>query len=112
MNDIYSELSNNEKNYKDRDQIRELTKLLKKKNIEIKELKEKLRPKKTLEESMKDLIYRFCLVNNSPYFKREVAARIMRAAVNQCKRMDKRWKNIKGSEMEELLILNGKQINI
>ena len=98
-----------DKIFTDRDKIRELTKLLKEKDTEIKYLKEKLKPKKTIEESIKDLIYRYCLVHNSPYFKREVAARIMRAAVNQCKRMDTRWQNIKGSEMEELLVSNYSQ---
>ena len=99
---------NTQEEYNERDKIRELTimlkerdqrlkekdQMLKEKDQTIKELKDKLKPKKTIEECIKDLIYRFCLVHGSQYFRREVAARIMRAAVNQCKQIDTKWNTL------------------
>ena len=116
---------NTQEEYNERDKIRELTimlkerdqrlkekdQMLKEKDQTIKELKDKLKPKKTIEECIKDLIYRFCLVHGSQYFRREVAARIMRAAVNQCKQIDTKWKDVKGSDMEELLVINSCKLN-
>ena len=116
---------NTQEEYNEKDKIRELTimlkerdqrlkekdQMLKEKDQTIKELKDKLKPKKTIEECIKDLIYRFCLVHGSQYFRREVAARIMRAAVNQCKQIDTKWKDVKGSDMEELLVINSCKLN-
>lgn len=97
---------------KERDQrLKERDQMIKEKENLIKELKDKLKPKKTIEECIKDLIYRFCLVHGSQYFRREVAARIMRAAVNQCKQIDTKWKSVKGSDIEELLVINSCKLN-
>ena len=85
---------------------RKWNKIIKNKNEAIKNLNNLLKPKNTIEEELNKLIYKFNLVPNSTYFKREAAARIMTASVKLCKQLDSKWKNIPESEFEELSNLN------
>ncbi len=65
---------------------------------------------KSIEESIKLLIYRYTLVPESLYFRREAAARIMRTAVKICKSLDDKWKNIPDSKIDMLAKLNSGEL--